>query len=65
MKRIFTLFRADHSGVFAIPEGLSVEQLEEVFVDGEQADFTPVKKGTEVDIPAAKENSTVTGLFKQ
>lgn len=63
MKRVFSLIRADRSGVFAMPDGFSVEQLETVFVDGEEAEFIVVKDGTEVSVPSAKEFSNVTGMF--
>lgn len=65
MMHVLTLIRADKSGVFAIPEGMTVDSLSEVYVDGNSVSFTPIKAGTEIDVPAAREGSVVTGLFKK
>ena len=65
MIHVLTLIRADKSGVFAMPEGQTVDRLTEVYVDGNSVPFTPIKEGTEIDVPAAREDSNVKGLFKK
>ena len=48
-----------------MPEGQTVDRLTEVYVDGNSVPFTPIKEGTEIDVPAAREDSNVKGLFKK
>ena len=59
-----TLTRADQSGVFALPDGKTVEDIQTVLLDGMSAGFVYVKNQTEIDVPAARLNSIVTAIFK-
>lgn len=59
-----TLIRADQSGVFALPDGKTANDIMSVLLDGETTEYTPVKDGTEIDVPTARLNSTVTAILK-
>ncbi|WP_371374332.1 hypothetical protein [Sporomusa aerivorans] len=59
-----TLTRADQSGVFALPEGKTTADIQNVLLDGMPTEIVFVKNQTEIDVPAAQLNSTVTAIFK-
>lgn len=58
------LLRVDQSGVYALPSAYTADDIQEVRLNGEQTEYTVVKDGTEIDVPAARLDSIVTAILK-
>lgn len=67
MTGIIQLSRAEKSGVYALPDGLTFDAVQTILVNGEPvADdrFAIVAKNTSVDIFDSKEDTVVTVVLK-
>ena len=58
------LIRADQSGVFALPDGKTTDDILVVLLNGKPTEYTPVKDGTEVDVPESRFDSIITAILK-
>ncbi len=61
---MITLTRADQSGVFALPDGVTSADIEQVLIDGVETYYVAVKGNTEIDVPAARLDSVITVILK-
>lgn len=59
------LKRVDNSGIYALPDKIKAEALQMVLLDGNVSAYMPVKDGTEIDVPLARPESTVTAILRE
>lgn len=53
------LSRVDNSGVFALPDGVAADRIVQVLLNGQPAEYVPVKDNTEIDVPGARPDLVV------
>lgn len=59
------LQKVDQSGVYALPAGITASGIAAVLLNGEPTGYVPVKDGTEIDVPLARSESTVTVILRE
>ncbi|MGL5512055.1 MAG: hypothetical protein ACRDBM_02295 [Sporomusa sp.] len=67
MSKVIKLSRADKSGVYALPDGMTFDDVQTILVDGmpvADGRYAIVAKDTAVDIFDAKDDTVVTVVLK-
>ena len=62
---MIVLQKIDQSGVYALPTGVTASNIATVLLNGEPTGYVPVKDGTEIDVPLARSESTVTAILRE
>jgi hypothetical protein len=60
-----SLTRVGDTGIFALPDGKTADNIQSVLLDGEPVEYVPVKDGTEIDVPEARTGMVVTAILKE
>nr|WP_092074927.1 hypothetical protein [Dendrosporobacter quercicolus]NSL49552.1 hypothetical protein [Dendrosporobacter quercicolus DSM 1736]SDN22406.1 hypothetical protein SAMN04488502_1157 [Dendrosporobacter quercicolus] len=62
---MIVLQKVDRSGIYALPAGIMAKDLTAVLLNGEPTGYISVKGGTEIDVPLARTESTVTAILRE
>jgi len=65
MRTEIRLNRVDESGVYALPYGITADQIADVLLDGKSTEYVFVKSDTEIDVPLARPDSVVAIVLKE